>query len=86
MKNRKDINTIEDHRQGFCISFNTEKNVLEVQRIDDTENWAAEFEYDFVIPKLKNDDEAKKLAEKAGYLFGSEKNFYEVTYKTSSKN
>ncbi len=71
----------ENHKKGFCISLNSESNALEVQRIDEPETWEVENQYDFKIPQLENDDEAKALAVKEGYLFTDEKNPYKVTGK-----
>lgn len=70
---------IENHKLGFLISLNTDNNDLEVQKIDDPENFAEEMDYDFKIPKLIDDDSAKLLAKKMGYLFSDNKNSYKIT-------
>ncbi len=82
--NKDDIpDSIENHKLGFLISFNTDKGFLEVQKIDDPENFAAEMEYDFTIPELMDDDSAKLLAQSNGYLFTNKEHPYKVTGKLS---
>lgn len=56
------------HRKGFCLSSKG-NDQLEVQKIDFPEDWKIENDYDFDIPKLASDEEAKKEAEKMGVIF-----------------
>ena len=79
MKNLLD--SIENHKLGFCISFNTDNNCYEVQKIDDPEMWVQDNKYDFIIPTLKNDDEAKRIAMTCGYIFTNTEFPYKVTGK-----
>lgn len=58
----------EFHRKGFCFS-DTGAEFLEVQKIDSPEDWKEDYEYDFEIPLLESDDQAKELAEGMGYTF-----------------
>ena len=71
--------TKENHKLGFIISLNTENNDLEAQRIDDPDGFAYELGYDFKIPQLKSDKEAKEKAESIGYLFEDKTNPLKVT-------
>lgn len=58
----------EFHRKGFYFS-DVGKEYLEVQKIDFPENWEIDYGYDFKIPTLKSDNEAKEIAKAMGYTF-----------------
>lgn len=69
------IHQKEFHKKGFAF-FYTEYDTLEVQKIDFPEEWELDYEYNFKIPKLQDDDEAKKVAKNMGFEF--KENSYEV--------
>ena len=58
----------EFHKLGFCFT-DVGAEHLEVQKIDSPDDWKEDYEYDFDIPLLESDDEAKKIAEGMGYKF-----------------
>lgn len=55
-------------QQGWSLFHNNDTDKLEVQRIDDPENWAISHGYH--VPKLKDDMEAAELAKKYFVLDG----------------
>ena len=63
IKNQK-----EYHKKGFCFS-DAGNEFLEVQKIDEPERWEEDYNYDFKIPLLEDDDKAKELAEAMGFVF-----------------
>jgi hypothetical protein len=72
---------IKNHKLGFLISFNTSNKQHEVAKIDNPLDFAAEMEYDFIIPTLLSDDHAKTIAIRKGYTFTDETHLYKVTGK-----
>ena len=66
------------NQRGALISFNTEKNFYEVQRIDDIDQFKEDVGWDGYVPKLISDDKAKAVAKNLGIEFLDEENPYKV--------
>ena len=55
-------------QQGWSLFYNTDTDNLEVQRIDDPENWKETHGYP--VPELEDDTQAVELAQKVFMLDG----------------
>lgn len=65
--------------KGFAIFFNTDADRNEVQKIDELLDYSKNELKSYNLRSLKNDDEAKKAAQKLGYEFNDKEYPYKVT-------
>lgn len=73
------MDCLANHKLGFLISGRIDNEYLYIEKIDDVETFAQEKGYDFKIPKLNFDKEAKEEAKSMGYEFNDDKDPLRIT-------